>query len=220
MLTDVIIAALNCHGYRDGAASFNTNINVDGVFVSCEKIHYYEPTHEVEGVLYTLPDMHILVMRGTEAGINQKKWYVNWMDILRDIRFIPWKTPFGWGHSGFYKGAKAWIDQHGGSIPSDKPLIISGHSMGAQIAVWLGFMSPVRPSRIVVFAEPRGFFATSKEEYRKRELDVITRSYITNRDWIEDVPPWGKRSVVPQYAGEGTHAISDYLAALKKRYQM
>lgn len=219
MISDLEIAVLNAHGYKDGKDSVNGTLEKSGITIAYRRVKYFEPVFDVEAVLYELDDCTVLNMRGTELTSNPKRWYVNWLDIIRDLRFLPWRTPFGWGHSGFYKGARHWLNEHQADVPTNKPLILTGHSMGAQLAIWLALMSGWMLHRVVVFAEPKGLFASSKNAYRKLGLDVITRSYLTNRDPIEDAPPWGKRSVVPKYAGEGGHDIDDYIKAIAKRMQ-
>lgn len=217
MISDLTLAALNCHGYKDGLNDGDGVLDIDGVTVKVCGITYIKPIHEVEVVMYELEDCTVLVVRGTELKVDTKTWFKNWLDLVRDLRFYPWKTPWGWAHRGFYRGAHRWYNTCKDQIPTNKPIVLSGHSMGAQIAVWIAMMCVWKLARVVVFAEPKGFYQSSKEMYRSKGLDVITRSFLTNRDWIEDIPFWGKRSVVPIYAGEGSHAITDYLAALKKK---
>lgn len=217
MISDFHLAVINSHCYNDGKDLHAGMLTHKGITIPYKTIHYFDPTFEVEGVLYSLENCNVLSMRGTEATANPSKFFVNLWDVIRDIRFLPWRTSYGWGHSGFCKGARYWLEEHQHKIPLDKPLVLTGHSMGAQIAIWIAMMSGWSLYKVVVFAEPKGFFASSKTQYRKLGLDKITRSYINNRDWIEDVPPWGKRSVVPRYAGEGGHSIDDYVELLRNK---
>lgn len=216
MISDLELAILNEFAYTDGVTHKAGTVTRHGICVNYDTANYYEPVREVEVIGFDMPSGEfILSVRGTEATTNISRWYTNWYDIVRDIRCVPWRTEFGWGHAGFYKGAKHWLDEHFSNLPLNRTFCLTGHSMGAQVAAWLAFMLRPRVGRVVLFAEPRGFFRSSERTYRSLEMDKITTSYINNDDWIRRIPPWGMTCVTPKKLGTGSHDILDYINNLR-----
>lgn len=217
MITDIELAVLCKHGYKDRKNHSEGTIVTDAVNVKYTRAIYYSPVREVEVVGYYLNDNDlVLTVRGTEATSNSRRWYTNWFDFVRDLRVLPWRTMWGWGHAGFYKGAMYWLREHKGRIPKDVNLYIVGHSMGAQIGAWMSFYLNNKVKRVVLFAEPKGFFRSSARMFTEMGLHEKTTTYITKDDWIRNVPPWGKRSTETTHAGDGSHDIDDYIKALSK----
>lgn len=141
--------------------------------------------------------------RGTEAS---NAWPLRWnraalsntRDVLKDLRAWPWRSATaGWVHKGFGIGAEHWVSVYAlRLVQLGLPLELSGHSLGAAIAVQalpllvsMGF--DVR--EVVVFGEPASFYWGSEDNYRK--LNIPTSSYLNANDWIRFAPPWGETAV-------------------------
>jgi hypothetical protein len=217
MVNDLQLALLCVNAYTDGNNHGNGVVRSQGASVVYDKVVYYKQVREVEVVGYYLNNNDfVLAVRGTETHHNSRRWYTNWFDIVRNLRAVPWKTEFGWGHAGFYKGAKYWLEEYKSKIPKNVNLHIVGHSMGAQIAAWMALHLRDDVSRVVLFAEPKGFFRGTYKTYSILGLKSITTSYLNGDDWIRNVPPWGKRSVRPTMLPTGTHKMSEYIASLLK----
>lgn len=83
--------------------------------------------HEVEYHLLQFARFQVLIFRGTEGGKFLSG--SGWRDVIRDIRILPWYDKrCGWCHAGFLKGARGVVSR---LQLKDKPIILSGHSLGA-----------------------------------------------------------------------------------------
>jgi hypothetical protein len=218
MFSDLDLAIFCNHAYIPGETHLNGMVCGPKQDIRYDKATYWKSIFEVEAVSYRIGKNVILSMRGTEFNFKGSQWYSNWLDLIRDVRFLPWRTKYGWGHSGFCKGAFRWLDVYSGVFENDCNYYLTGHSMGAQLVAWLALAFPVDHSqikKITLFAEPKGFFQSSREFYSNIGLADITTSYINENDFIKSMPPWGKTSVTQTVAGKGSHAMLDYLENLK-----
>lgn len=119
------------------------------------------------------------------------------LDILRDLRGIPWTSPsLGFAvHSGFLHGAIA-------IYPALKPrlvkeqaagrrIFLTGHSKGGAEAVLIAALmarSPdlAPPDRLVTFGAPRVGFSGLSDIV----ADIPGRRYVFENDWIPRLPVW------------------------------
>jgi hypothetical protein len=119
-----------------------------------------------------------LVLRGTN----------NLMDWLTDITAIP----TGWaGHGNVHKGfAKAltliWdkvTTSLNDNVPSDCPLFITGHSLGAALATLAASLRP--PRALYTFGSPR----VGDKDFGKTLSGVKNFRVVNNRDAVTTAPP-------------------------------
>lgn len=79
------------------------------------------------------PEVQVIALRGTEftgAFTNG-----GWRDIVRDLMVLPTRVPgVGIGHAGFLIGAGDVFSTLGPKLKKDKPIICTGHSLGAAVA--------------------------------------------------------------------------------------
>lgn len=163
----------------------------------CER-GYREKTLRLKGDIECWITEHegstVIIPRGTEA--NHFWSNGGWLDVLRDIRFMPWyDRRVGWCHSGFLKAAQkianALIDYH---LPV--PIVIAGHSLGAGIAAPLSMILKAHGldvREVVLFGSPRPF---KKSAFNR--FDIPCTSYRNGHDFVTTVPrrSWGFRHPV------------------------
>lgn len=135
--------------------------------------------NEVEFLVENIEDSIIIAIRGTESNLT---------DIVRDIRVYPWfDKRIGWAHAGFLKGARVIEDEiteeilgHG----ANKPIYVSGHSLGGAIALLLGKIlhyERFNIQEIVTFGAPRAVFGPSLGRFKHLKVtqfrngsDIVT----------------------------------------------
>jgi len=191
------------------------------------QLGYKEHTARLKGdIEYLITEYRgytVIVPRGTEV----KKWWKSggWMDIIRDIRLVPWYDyRVGWAHSGFLKAAQKIandiLEYH---LPG--PMYITGHSLGAGIAIPLSMIlkaNGLDVRGVVLFGSPRSL----KKSAAKR-FDVPCTSYRNGYDFVTTVPArfWGYRHPVEltqlgikgNKRTWGDHWIPLYIEALDER---
>lgn len=163
----------------------------------CERGYHEKTLHlrgDIECWITIQDDATVIVPRGTEAT----NWWKNggWLDVLRDIRFLPWRDRrVGWCHAGFLKAAQKIADA---MIEFDLPgpVVVSGHSLGAGIAAPLSMILKAEGfdvREVVLFGSPRPF----KRSAAKR-FSIPCVSYRHRHDFVTTVPrrSWGYRHPV------------------------
>ncbi len=145
-----------------------------------------------------IADYQIVAFRGTEASklISGS----GWRDVLRDIRLCPWYDKrVGWSHSGFLKGARALVD-HGlqGFLRKDKPIILTGHSLGGVLAINSAMMLHAMGFKIeavVTFGAPRTLLRGAVRRFIESGIPIS--EYSNPGDPVPDHPfrLWGYRHV-------------------------
>jgi hypothetical protein len=139
---------------------------------------------DVEVLYWNSQDAHIYAIRGTEIEYNL-------MDVLRDLAFWRKEIRDIDVHYGFVKGwlsIKDKVLEHYASTTDDKPMVLTGHSMGGAIATIGAFdlmLSEWTESmECVSFGAPR---CINKEDDYKDEaghVEKVVTSYVHYRDPI------------------------------------
>lgn len=176
--------------------------------------------HEVDCLVKRTDNGYvILAFRGTEVSrIRPKSWHprdiwrglVNIRDVIRDLRFVPWRDKESfpderfWVHKGFGISAQWWIDEFAAPVDPDSDdvrwntsrlwgeiksfsdqIIVTGHSLGAgvapNVARYLELLG-FNVAEVVVFGEPKGHYWGSKRHYET--YGIPTTSYRIDQDWI------------------------------------
>lgn len=143
--------------------------------------------HECEVLVELKNQEQIVAIRGTEGGALISG--LGFMDIIRDMRFIPWYHPIlGWAHSGFMKGALKIYEDLTEHIIKDVPIRITGHSLGAAMALVVGILLKHDGYKLVEyvgFACPRTFVYNKQ----KHNPDLSVRFPITIYRYQDDIVP-------------------------------
>lgn len=181
-------------------------------------IHHTYEVGEVE-VLVVEEDKTYIAFRGTEAS---DMWAGRgWVDVIRDLRTIPWHDKrVGWSHSGFLKGARRAVKNL--IIPRDKPVVVTGHSLGGGLAVNAAAILHAEGytvEKCITFGAPRTFKKGTAEKWTKT-LDVT--NFSNHGDPVCDVPLywWNWRHVnevhtsrTPDGYGFRNHFLPTYFEA-------
>ena len=169
----------------------------------CEK-SYKEHTfvvNELEVLVRHERGTCYLAIRGTES--NAVFSGGGWRDIIRDLRITPWyDRKLGWCHAGFLKGAKAILGQL--ALVKGKPVVVTGHSLGAGVGQLLALLLHFRGYDVrefVGFGMPRCFIG-------KRKFQLGLTHYRHKDDAVSNMPKrWlmkYRHSVKWQQIGEST----------------
>lgn len=118
----------------------------------------------------------VVAFRGT---INIEGW-------IRDFDALPKSHPLlGYCHSGFLSGACALVQTL--TIPKDKTVVLTGHSLGGALAVLVGALRIAvgeRVDTLVTFGAPRAGFRAMRALWLAHEV----RQYRRGNDPVTDVP--------------------------------
>lgn len=183
-ISDLQIVDLLINLYSDQKA-FDFISNVDEV---CAGLKYY-------------PDCTLVAFRGSTT----------FLDWLRDFQACMVQTDIGRVEMGFYVGLRATLGALTAGIPKDKPVIISGHSLGggraylfAALLIKAGYNV-----RVVTFGAPRPGDAELKGILAPYSVNAYKNgNSFENQDFVTDVPlpihpllPYEHpRELIPVYA--------------------
>lgn len=132
----------------------------------------------------------VLCFRGTQTF---RQWII-------DALILPWGLPIR--HMGFnlawkvvQKKVREWLN----SIPSDKGIILTGHSLGGAMAFLAAYdLYDCGVDAVITFGAPRPAMAGFRDDYRFRvdlssdnpkPLDQLTQRYTHETDLVSRVPP-------------------------------
>jgi len=162
---------------------------------------------DTQGIIARSGGFNIIAFRGTEF---------NGVDILRDIRILPWwsKELNCFVHAGFLKAARE-------ALPIAKelsgPLILTGHSLGGAIARVVSGLLNKEYTRVVTFGEPRSIMSAIPCLSPVRSMRYINgNDAVPKHPW----PIWGYRHQgysknIGETEGRFTdHKISNYIKNL------
>ena len=125
-------------------------------------------------------DQQILVFRGTEPEHLE--------DWLADINVIRERTPFGYVHRGFYNAYKSIEMDIYNAIDREKPLWITGHSLGGGLAtIGVVELAADMICGIYTFGSPRVGDKVFVENYDKITEGISFR-VVHNNDIITRLP--------------------------------
>ena len=148
------------------------------------------PLLSVEGFVATRDNACVLALPGTEPT-SLPEW-------IRNLRVHPDERGI---HEGFAAAADAVLPDviamlAPGGAAADRPLYISGHSLGGAVAVVLaerlvakGVLTAERIAGVYTFGMPRAGNAAFAETYRQRGLDDRTFRFVYGVDLVPQVPP-------------------------------
>lgn len=121
----------------------------------------------------------IIVFRGTSS----------FRDFLTDFNLFPVSTPFGRAHGGFVKSFLRLWPHLKKKICGEKPLIITGHSLGGALAqlcaLWANHDLNFKAALVVTYGQPRiGSFKLAKimnEQFNGRYFRIVRKMDIVAR---------------------------------------
>ena len=177
---------------------------------------------DIEALVQEHNDCITIAFRGTEVSPFSE--VTNLFDTLRNFRFWKYRTVTGAdAHKGFARAAEHWAFAFYTNLRQiGKPLVITGHSQGAAVAVQ---SVPVFISkgfdvlRCAVFAEPASWRSGDEEMYQEYEVPSV--SYLNENDWIRFAPPWGSTGVPRTYLNKKkgiskkAHSMDNYVKAME-----
>ncbi len=167
-----------------------------------------------------LSGAQVLAFRGSRAVIDWK----------RDFRGLPVRHPtLGFCHRGFLEGMNEVAAELGLYLSSSRPIVLTGHSLGAArawIAAAMLITAGLRVAKVCVFGSPRPGF--EKLACTLRDSQAVLRSYRNLDDPVTRVPFFAglyrhpvepeRLQEPPERAGDmlAEHAISLYVRGLER----
>ena len=186
-------------------------------------VAYHKSTCERKGVSFHVTKVYgttVIAIRGTD---EKRDWW-------RDVRLYPKGAGDYYFHSGFWKGAEAIMHEVITQVICDsfkRPVIITGHSMGAGIGLCLARMLVKRGYHVEAFV---GFgMPRSMSRIKRKDIGFPVRHYKLGKDIVPSLLPLGLfyRHVSPAIKLGGgcrswwpnwsDHSIKWYRAQLVKR---
>ena len=152
----------------------SVNLGRDTLFIEADN---------AEGYIFKYKNFDVISLRGTQPG--------QWKDIAADLKF--WRMdPAGTGeriHSGFWREAFSLLPAVIRNTDPEKPVCITGHSLGGGMAVIMaGFLMKMGYDVVdlYTFGQPR----VGNNKFVKRiEAGCNWQRYVNNNDVVPTVPP-------------------------------
>lgn len=174
---------------------------------------------ELEFLIRRIDDVSYIAIRGTEAS-NWRDGF-NWLDIIRDMRVLPrYNKAAGWGHGGFICGGECVADSLMKYAELAPRLVITGHSLGAAVAVVAAQIlkkAGYGIEEVVLFGCPR-IYAVVRPSF-----NFPVTSYRHGSDIVCNVPrfyrqPTNVTNIAPnnKFPNWGDHWIEKYESALRE----
>ncbi len=190
--------------------------------IVAESYHYHAfNINECEGIIHYLDDVQIVAFRGTE--IDAMFSGGGWIDVIRDMRILPWyDKDAGWVHSGFLKGARGVAEFLMDVLEPDKPVLVTGHSLGAALAL----MVAVKLEAAGVDVQEWVGFGSPKVQIGYKDYPFRQVSFKHKADIVPLMPrlPFYQRSGIHHQLGDGCgkpnwndHAVELYVEVLKQQ---
>lgn len=135
---------------------------------------------------------HVFAFRGTEAD----KFFSGrgWKDVIRDLAVWPRDIGNTEGHAGFVSGWQAIAPKVKSIIRTepDKPIVLTGHSLGGSIAL-IGAYRLIKAGlnvELVTFGAPRALVLSGIDSKVLLDLRAASTQYQHYRDWFPGLMNW------------------------------
>lgn len=186
-------------------------------------------TGDCEALIEMHNQHQVIAIRGTEGG--KLLTGLGFMDVIRDMRFIPWyDKKLGWAHSGFLHGGLDIFEEIGENLDPDIPIIVTGHSLGAALALIVSILLKQAGYNVVEyvgFACPRTFVYNKQKHNKDSSVRFPMTIYRYENDIVPILPlsfPFGYHHPVEMTQlgyGDGLpsildHSMSNYEEAINK----
>lgn len=186
-------------------AAYLDEADLEAALSSYSDIRFIENKETDTQCFTTEDDKNIyLSFRGTEIDKIR--------DAMTDVNILRRKLGNGSGvHSGFFRAATSIFDEVAGEIDRrdrNKNLCVTGHSLGADIAILVSYFLAVngmRVSMVYPIAPARPGDESFREEYDDLLYDV-TFCHMRHRDIVPRVPP---RVLGNSHVGQTIYIDSD-----------
>jgi len=158
--------------------------------------HSYEQqsfsVNDCEVLITNHQNYQIIAVRGTEASKLISGLGI--LDIIRDARFFPtYNKVLGWCHSGFKSGAVKIANTIDDYIDKNRPVVLTGHSLGAAMALLLSILLKHKGYDVVEyvgFACPRAFVYNKQKHNKDKSVRFPITIYRYENDLVPLVPIW------------------------------
>ena len=143
-------------------------------------------TRECECLVSQEADYQVVSFRGTE--VKKLIFGLGILDVITDIRIIPWKDKdTGWFHSGFLSGGKATAKSLVPYLDKDKPLYLTGHSLGGAVSLACAIKLKAMGYNVVEWV---GFGSPKAQIFTVKKFDFLCTNYRHNADAVPLKPRW------------------------------